>query len=122
MKHEEHQNQAALVKWWAQQRHPAVLFAIPNAAQRSVGLAAYMKAEGLVAGVPDLFFAWPTVQHSGLFIEMKTGKGRLTGNQKSVISALEASGYKVVVARGWKEAAESIKEYLENGRQQPCMS
>jgi len=112
MKHEEHQNQVALIKWWASQHHPAILFAIPNAAQRSVGLAAFMKAEGLVAGVPDLFFAWPTAQYGGLFIEMKTGTGRLTESQKLVIPRLEAAGYKVVVARGWKEAAEAIKEYL----------
>ena len=37
-----------------------LMIAIPNGGQRKNGIAGKLKAEGVVAGVPDLFFAYPS--------------------------------------------------------------
>lgn len=49
-------------------------------------------------GVPDLFIPHANRFYHGLFIEMKTEKGRLSPEQKEVIPRLEAEGYKVAVS------------------------
>ena len=71
----EHDEQRAFVKWFRIQFPTVLIFAVPNAAMRDYKLAAYLRAEGMFAGIPDLHIPeWRTV------IEMKRQKG-------SVISA-----------------------------------
>lgn len=109
----EHDHQKAFVDWWKKQNHPALMFAIPNAAKRSVGLAAKMKAEGLVSGIPDLFLAWPSGEKHGLFIEMKVNNNKPSDSQKQAISSLLAAGYEVKVCYGVKEAVQSVVDYFK---------
>jgi hypothetical protein len=71
----EHEEQKNFVKWFRIQFPTVLIFAVPNAAMRDYKLAAYLRAEGMFAGIPDLHIPeWRTV------IEMKRRKG-------SVISA-----------------------------------
>jgi len=71
-------------------------------------------AEGMLAGVPDLFLAQPSGPYAGLFIEMKRpGGGVLSPKQKKIIAALETRGYCVVVANSAEDAVREIKNYLE---------
>ena len=53
-----------------------------------------------------------------MFIEMKTKRGRVSERQRDLFPLLEAAGYAVVVARGWKEAADAVELYLD-GRWEP---
>ena len=110
--------QQALVAWWHAVRKQwpgAVLFAIPNGGARSAVTGARLRAEGAVAGIPDLFLACPRGSSHGLFVEMKrrTG-GRVSQSQRGLFPLLEAQGYGVAVCHGWKEAAEAVTAYLEN--------
>lgn len=57
------------------------MFAIPNGGQRNVIVAAKLKASGTLSGVWDLLLTVPKNGKSGLFIEMKAGKNKLTDNQ-----------------------------------------
>ena len=116
----EHAEQAAVVKWWAysckQYGLPEfALLAIPNAAKRSHALASYLKAEGLRAGVPDLFLAvprkWPDVP--GLWIEMKVHPNKPTPSQQAVILYLRQHGYHVHVCYSASEAIHVIETYLK---------
>ena len=68
---------------------------------------------GVRAGVPDLFYPVPAGGYHGLFIEMKTEKGRLDPKQKRWIEILEAFGYKCVVAHGWEKARDALLEYVK---------
>ena len=75
----EHEEQKMLIKWWSMSCTkfgiPEVcLFAIPNAAKRSMKIASMLKAEGMRSGIPDLFLAVPRCGKHGLFIEMKKTK------------------------------------------------
>ena len=67
---------------------------------------------GVKAGVPDLFYPVPMHGYHGMFIEMKSGTGRLRPEQKKWLQALTTLGYKCVVARSWTEAKEALEGYL----------
>ena len=118
MKQEEHQEQCALMQWWAlESRYYGIderlLYAIPNGGLRSRVTGARMKREGVRAGVPDIFLAVPRGGHYGMYIEMKTETGRVQPSQETMMSLLQAQGYKCCVCRGWDEARVAITQYLE---------
>ena len=72
-----------------------------------------LKAEGVVAGVPDVFLASPRQGFHGLYIEMKRQRGgTVQATQKELITALRQAGYRVEVCKGWWEAREVIENYL----------
>ena len=109
--------QRALVEYWRMRRRQIpgepLLFAIPNGGRRDAATGARLKAEGALAGVPDLLLAWPAGGLHGLFIELKRANGgRPSKAQNDVMASLQDAGYAVVVAHGWKAAAEAIEAYL----------
>lgn len=119
MKSIEHSEQVSLMKWWGLMHKrfgisEQLLFAIPNGGQRNVIVAARMKAEGVRAGVPDLFLAVPSFGYNGLFIELKKPKGgRVSDKQTEFISELSERGYRVTVCHGFMEAKQTIENYLK---------
>lgn len=117
----EHAEQCAVIAWADLQAYDnehkigAFLFAIPNGGQRNKITAARLKAEGVRAGVPDLFLAIPRAPYSGLFIEMKRSKkslSKVSKEQREKQELFERMGYKVVVCYGADEAFYEIKTYL----------
>lgn len=114
----EHQHQAAVIRWatLATPRIPqlALLFAVPNAARRTVGEAAWMKAEGMKAGVPDLWLPCRGVDPSyiGLVIEMKSPTGTLTESQKDWRDRLIGAGWYWALCRSFDEARAELCRYL----------
>lgn len=91
-----------------------LLFAIPNGGQRHLSVAAKLKAEGVLSGVPDLFLALPSGEYHGLWLELKVGKNKLTDNQKKMFALLTEQGYKCVEVRSVEEFIEVTEEYLKN--------
>lgn len=102
-----------------------LLFAIPNGEKRDKVTAARLQAQGVKAGVPDLFLARPgggTVVHPdfpklileahGLFIEMKNSVGTLSPQQRSYHAQLTAQGYRVEVVRSLEAFQQLITDYL----------
>lgn len=120
MKTVEHNEQVSLMKWWSLAHQQfgiseQLLFAIPNGGERNVIVASRLKAEGVRAGVPDLFLAHPNNEFHGLFIEMKKPKGGVVSdNQKCYLELLKCSGYAVAVCHGWIEAKQIIEDYLSD--------
>ena len=111
----EHDEQAALFQWWWRTPWAAriLLFAIPNGGARDIITGARLKAEGVLAGVPDLFLACPAGESNGLFIEMKRQRGgKVSDKQFAVIQRLQNAGYSVVIAHGMQEAMDAIKMHL----------
>ncbi len=99
--------------------HPDVLvYAVPNGGGRTGWDATRLKAEGVLAGVPDLVFAEPRGVYHGLYVEMKrvTG-GSVSDKQDDVMRKLRARGYKVMVAdEGAEKAYEEVCRYLAKPR------
>lgn len=121
MKTPEHNEQAALFNWAKYYETKCkllkMMFAIPNGGHRHKAVAAKMKAEGVKAGVPDIFLAvqWSVcgIPIPGLFIEMKIGKNKPTQSQAEWIRKLEEGGYQCKVCYSWIDAAFVICDYLE---------
>lgn len=115
----EHQLQAACVTWfrYTYPKFRLLLFAIPNGAELKNGAKAWKKleAEGAVAGAADLFLSLPVGELAGLYIEMKTPKGRQTKTQKEFEAAVVAQGYGYAVPRSSIEFEKVVKRYLECG-------
>lgn len=108
-KSSEHLHQVATVSWFRKTFPGVSIFAIPNGESRHVATAVKLKAEGVVAGIPDLF-----VPEWKLFIEMKRAKyGYLSKNQKEVINYLTGVGYGVIVGHGFDDAKSKILDFVE---------
>ena len=95
-----------------------LIFAIPNGGQRSITEAVRLKAEGVLAGVPDLFIAHPAGNKHGLFIEMKRAdqKAAVSAKQAEAIATLCAAGYEARVAYGCEQAWQYMEQYLGHGQ------
>lgn len=111
----EHLEQVAVIRWCSENKdtYPNVdrIFAIPNGGHRFKSVAGKLKAEGVKAGVPDLFLPVPRGPYHGLFIEMKYGKNKATEKQLGWLSYLGACGYKCAVCTGQDEAIKELKDY-----------
>lgn len=125
----EDEAQRALVKWAGLQRlsdppdrsRPMVgdyLLHIPNGGKRTRIEAAILQGLGVKAGVSDLFLALPRGHYAGLWIELKSDGGRLTGAQRQWLEQMAAAGYQAASLCGWENAATFIQRYLSYGR--PC--
>ena len=110
----EHDEQLALIQWCNLKK--IFIFAIPNGGKRNVITAQKLKAEGVVAGIPDLFIPEPRGGWHGIFIEMKRTNATPSATspiQGQIIAALRGRNYKVKVCKGWIEASKEIEAYLK---------
>ena len=111
----EHDEQVSLFQILSlyEARYPLLrwIFAIPNGGKRHVATAVKMKAEGVLAGVWDIFCPFAVDGKSGLWIEMKFGKGKLTDNQVAFRNGV-GDAYAWAVCYSAEEAARAIGEYL----------
>ena len=103
----EHEEQRDLVRWFRRKYGPVRIFAIPNGGYRSMTAAAKFKAEGVSAGIPDLFVpAWR------LWVEMKRQKGgRVSPEQADWIEYLEGVGFTCIICPGSENAQAQIEAF-----------
>jgi len=115
----EHNEQVTLFQWASLNvgRWPCLsrMFAIPNGGHRHPAVAGRLKAEGVKAGVPDIFLPWPVSGWCGLWIEMKYGRNKPTKKQRDWLAWLGINGYKTATCWGAEEAIRVIEEYLGGG-------
>jgi len=108
---------------WArknEEKYPRLklLFAIPNGGSRNIAEAVCLKMAGVKSGMPDIClpvsveFGVGEAALSGLWIEMKWGKGRLSRVQKQKHGELNMQGHKVVTCYSAEAAIKAIKDYL----------
>ncbi len=116
MRNKEHMEQVALFKWAKNNegKYPMLssMFAILNGGHRHIVVARKLKAEGVKAGIPDIFLPWPSRKGNGLFIEMKAGKNKPTDLQLELLGKLSNYGYGVAVCYGWEQARDAILQYI----------
>lgn len=112
----EHSEQVLLINWVRanQKRYPELqtLFAVPNGGGRDIMTAKKLKAEGVLAGVPDLLLPVARQGFHGLFIELKIKGNTVSKNQTWYINKAIEQGYAVQVCYGHDEAINAIKGYL----------
>lgn len=113
----EFQEQVALFQWarLEERRWPELklMHHIANGGSRHPLEAKNLKAEGVKAGIPDIFLPCARGGLHGMFIEMKRQKGgKVSPAQRDMLEALRDQGYMAIVCRGFDEAREAIMDYL----------
>lgn len=101
--------QAAVVEWCELMGVPVIH--IPNEGKRSEAAGANLKRLGLSPGFPDLFIFRVRGRYHGFAIEMKYGKGKLSGDQKAWLRRLKSEGYATAVCYSAEEAIRLIEKY-----------
>lgn len=111
----------AFVNWFRLSYPQIDLIHIPNGElrdsnrQRAMLRGVKLKKMGVQKGVWDLLF--PDIF---LWVEMKRQEGgKLSPEQKVFREKREKAGYKCIVANGWRDGMEKIKEYLKGDI--PCL-
>ena len=105
----EHQIQVAMCQYLDLIKIP--YFAIPNGSLRNIIVAKKLKAEGVKAGVADLFLMIPNKIFHGLFIEVKTPVGRQQPSQKDFEKIAFDSGYCYEVVRSLDDLIQCLETY-----------
>jgi hypothetical protein len=82
-----------------------------NGVKLSKTQAGKAKASGMLSGVLDLFLPVPRGKYHGLYIEMKSAKGRIMPSQSRYLKAVSDFGYAAFVCYSADEAIEKIKSY-----------
>lgn len=116
MKHSESQEQIAVIDWIRLQ-HPWLInhtIFIMNEQKRTPQMGARLNRLGRLRGCSDLFIAWPTTNHYGLFIEMKSKIGKPTSYQLEFLERMNKTGYFGCVCPGAENAISVITAYLAN--------
>jgi len=112
----EHDAQRDFITWcgYSTGAHPelAHVFAIPNGGHRHKATAAKLKAEGVKAGVPDLFLPVARGGYHGLFMETKIKPNKPTAKQVDWLDALQQLGYAAEVCYGYEGLVECVNWYL----------
>ena len=111
--------QAACVEWFRSQPgyRNLLLFSSLNGANLVDGGRQWkrLEREGALSGVPDLQLVAPSGDLAGLFIEMKTQRGKQSAEQIDFESKAVAAGYGYVMPRSLDEFMRVVKQYLEHG-------
>lgn len=113
----EHDSQCALIRWWSfackdYSLDERTLIAHPLQSNRGPINGAKMKREGLRKGTLDLQLIVQSHGCLGLWIEMKSEKGRLSKAQKEMRAILITQGYPVEVCHSTAQAVAAITNYL----------
>ena len=100
----EHLEQREFVSWFRKRYQGVRIIAIPNGGIRGAAAGARLKAEGVSAGVPDLYIpAWK------LWIEMKRQRDyTVSKEQRDWIDYLQKIGDCAIVCRGFNDARTQV--------------
>lgn len=87
---------------------------LPEAVRRGIAWKR-LEEQGAVKGAADLFLSIPSGDYAGLYIEMKTERGKQSPEQAEFEKAVIEQGYGYCVPKGAKAAIDCIISYLETG-------
>ena len=114
----EAQEQQALFDWAQMNfaRYPELrwLMHIPNGGGRNPREALALMRRGVKPGVADVFLPAIRGGFGGLWIELKTEKGRATDLQEEFLRDMTIAGYRAEICTGWESARAVIIDYIGN--------
>ena len=84
-----------------------------NGLKRTKNAQGKAKQQGMLSGVPDLFLPVKNNYFNGLYIEMKSAKGRVSVEQSRYLKCAAENGYSVVVCYSANEAIKRIEDYYQ---------
>jgi hypothetical protein len=112
----EHEEQKSFCEWMDAKR--ILYFSVPNgvvfggmSSQAIARYRAYLRAEGLQRGAPDLVIVDPVPgSRVHVVVEMKSLTGKESPEQRAFLDEMEARGWKVLIAHGRDEAVRMMTE------------
>jgi hypothetical protein len=110
----EHDIQKSCINWFRLKYPKYLIYAIPNGGQRNKIVAAKLKAEGVLAGIPDLHIPVSKQGFHGLYIEMKAGKNKPSDNQITVMQKLNNEGFRCEVCWTVDQFRLVVDNYFNN--------
>ena len=113
MKYEESNTQLECIYWFDLAYPKKLRYAIPNGGFRNAIEAARMKREGILSGIPDICIPESNKSFNGLYIEMKSKKGKLRPNQIEIMARLQKNGYCVQTCYNFDEFKETVDKYFK---------
>jgi hypothetical protein len=90
----------------------ACVIHIANQRKTSALYGSLLKRMGVKKGVPDLLFPKPQKSFHGLWIEVKTEKGRLSIEQARFIDEASHDGYFACVCFGAQDVVDTVCGYF----------
>lgn len=87
------------------------LFHIPNGGYRHPKEAKKLKQMGVKPGICDLFFAYPSGNYHGMWIELKSVGGCLSTTQRNWIRMMRDVGYYVACVNNFDDFVKEITFY-----------
>jgi hypothetical protein len=82
---------------------------IPNGGKRSAVAGWMLRAEGMIAGAPDLLLLHSNGRTG--WLEVKAAKGRLSDAQRAFHALLTRKGHRVAVVRSVDDAEAALREW-----------
>lgn len=118
MRKKESELQIACINWFrfSYPHFKMLLFAIPNGGHRNIITAMRMKREGVVSGIPDLFLSLPRNEFHGMYIELKSGKNKLTSNQELFFQSAIKHNYKCEVITSVNQFIREVSYYIDSNK------
>lgn len=112
--HDESNEQIAAMDWLRAQYPNIALHTLHIGNERkATHFAGYMmKRMGVLKGASDLFMAYPVGIYHGLFIEVKSMRGKPTVEQRAFIDRMRAVGYRAEICYGAEQVINTMKSYL----------
>lgn len=109
-RHLEESIQIACVDWFRNRYEDYIIFAVGNGGSRNAIEAKNLKRSGVLAGVSDLIII---ADHSILFVEIKTEKGKQSERQKEFQENIERLGFHYRICRSSEEFQIMVKHWLQ---------
>lgn len=121
----EHQIQTVAVTWLRIKFPRLIIYAVPNGGFRNPREAVKLKAEGVLAGVPDLHIPHARNGYHSLYVEVKSAEGVVSKKQKEIHKQLRETDNMVVVCRTVLQIKRAVVDYyapqeLENLEKTGC--
>jgi len=88
---------------------------------RAAAYISKLKAMGFRNGVSDIVIALPMHGYHGAYVEMKSGTGTATTDQKDWLRLMWRAGYWATVSKGFVQAKEDVELYLAGEKPRPAI-
>jgi hypothetical protein len=92
---------------------PQLFYHVPNEGKHKVQYRSKQKLMGVLSGVSDVVLPMKSGEYSGVYCELKTGKGSPSPDQKTFLDNVAKEGYLCVVINTFEKFKEVFSYYLD---------